>query len=74
VEGACNLLGFLKETGGPASALCRRDGPSLEDLQALGLPVTLLIDRKGYEIGRLLGPAEWNSAEAVALIKAAISE
>jgi hypothetical protein len=43
-------------------------------LQALGLPVTLLIDRRGREIGRLLGPAEWNSTEAIALMKAAIAE
>ncbi|WP_417316778.1 TlpA family protein disulfide reductase [Emcibacter sp.] len=35
----------------------------------LGLPVTLLIDRKGRELGRLVGPAEWNSAEAKALIR-----
>lgn len=37
-------------------------------LGALGLPVTLLLNRKGDEIGRLTGPAEWNSAEAKALI------
>ena len=36
--------------------------------------MTLLIDRKGREIGRLLGPAEWNSAEAIALMKAALAE
>jgi hypothetical protein len=40
----------------------------------LGLPLTVLVDRKGKEIGRLLGPAEWNSAEAIALMKAAIAE
>ena len=37
-------------------------------LGALGLPVTLLLNRKGDEIGRLTGPAEWDSAEAKALI------
>jgi hypothetical protein len=39
-------------------------------LRALGLPVTLLIDREGREIGRLLGPAEWDSEDAVRLIRA----
>jgi thiol-disulfide isomerase/thioredoxin len=66
---------FLKETGADALGLyIDETTTSLTMLQALGLPVTLLIDRKGREIGRLLGPAEWNSAEAVALMKAALSE
>jgi thiol-disulfide isomerase/thioredoxin len=66
---------FLKEIGVDALALYVDDTTkSLDDLQALGLPVTVLIDRKGREIGRLLGPAEWNSAEAIALIRAAITE
>lgn len=29
-----------------------------------GLPATLLIDRDGHEIARLLGPAEWDTADA----------
>jgi thiol-disulfide isomerase/thioredoxin len=66
---------FLKETGADSLGLyVDATTQSLEDLQAFGLPVTLLMDRKGREIGRLLGPAEWNSAEAIALIKAAIAE
>lgn len=66
---------FLKETGADSLGLYVDDTTkSLDDLQAFGLPVTLLIDRKGHEIGRLLGPAEWNSAEAAALIKAALAE
>ena len=66
---------FLKETGADSLGLyVDATTQSLEDLQAFGLPATLLIDRKGREIGRLLGPAEWNSAEAIALMKAAIAE
>ena len=30
---------------------------------AAGLPTTVVIDRAGQEVGRLLGPAEWDSAE-----------
>ena len=33
-----------------------------------GLPVTLLVDRQGREVARLVGPAEWNSTEARAII------
>jgi thiol-disulfide isomerase/thioredoxin len=66
---------FLKETGaGSLGLYVDETTTSLNALQALGLPVTLLIDRKGREIGRLLGPAEWNSREAIALMKAALSE
>jgi thiol-disulfide isomerase/thioredoxin len=41
-------------------------------LKAFGMPTTLLINAEGQEIGRLAGPAEWDSADAIALIKAAI--
>ena len=66
---------FLKETG--AENLKLYVEPSLtilNDLQAIGLPATVLIDRKGNEIGRLLGPADWASPEAMTLIKAALAE
>jgi hypothetical protein len=66
---------FLKETGADSLGLyVDETNTSLNALQALGLPVTLLIDRRGREIGRLLGPAEWNSGEAIALMKAALAE
>ncbi|ANK82288.1 MAG: hypothetical protein TEF_16935 [Rhizobiales bacterium NRL2] len=42
-------------------------------LQAFGLPVTILIGRDGRELGRLVGPAEWDSEEAQALIRAALA-
>jgi len=42
------------------------------ELRAVGLPATLLIDAQGLEIGRLLGPAEWDSEDAKRLIAAAI--
>ena len=34
-----------------------------------GLPVTLILDRRGREIARLIGDAEWDSPEAQALIR-----
>lgn len=40
--------------------------------KAFGLPVSILINREGKEIGRLIGPAEWDSNHAKALITAAI--
>ncbi len=41
-------------------------------LRATGLPTTLLIDKQGREVGRLIGPAEWDSEDAIRLIKAVI--
>jgi thiol-disulfide isomerase/thioredoxin len=41
-------------------------------LRVAGLPATLLIDRQGREIGRLLGPAAWDGEDAKRLIRAAL--
>jgi thiol-disulfide isomerase/thioredoxin len=56
---------FFEETGvtalplhaDPRSALARAAG-------ILGLPVTLVLDREGREVGRLTGGADWNGPEA----------
>ena len=39
------------------------------ELGAPGLPTTIVIDRSGQEVGRVLGPAEWDSEEALALLR-----
>jgi thiol-disulfide isomerase/thioredoxin len=38
-------------------------------LGAPGLPTTVVIDRAGREVGRVLGPAEWDSDAAIALLR-----
>lgn len=40
-------------------------------LRALGMPTTLLIDKDGREVGRLPGPAEWDTPAAKAIIAGA---
>lgn len=40
--------------------------------RALGMPTSVLIDGKGCEIATISGPAEWDSDDAVTLIKAAV--
>jgi hypothetical protein len=40
-------------------------GKAAGQLNAVGLPTTLLIDREGREIGRHEGPAEWDTPEMV---------
>ena len=44
-------------------------GAAQRALSVLGLPTTLLLDREGSEIGRLLGPAEWDGPEMVAFLR-----
>jgi len=39
---------------------------------AYGLPTSVLVDARGQKIGHLVGPAEWASADAVALIRMVI--
>ena len=48
-------------------------GQALRTLSALGLPTTLLIDREGREIGRLIGPAEWDSPETVEFVRCVVA-
>tara|TARA_R100000773_G_scaffold41118_1_gene37488 strand:- start:208 stop:660 length:453 start_codon:yes stop_codon:yes gene_type:complete len=40
----------------------------------VGLPTTILIDRDGFERGRLVGPAEWDSPAVMAQIQTIINE
>lgn len=73
LKGAEASAAFLKETGAEALKLyIEPTGKILSDLKSVGLPTTLLINREGQELGRLLGPADWSSPEAVALIEAAL--
>lgn len=65
---------FLAETGATHLALYTDpSGKLFSKVKAVGMPTTLLLDREGREIGRLVGPADWDSPEAFALIKAAIA-
>jgi thiol-disulfide isomerase/thioredoxin len=38
-------------------------------LSVIGIPATLLIDREGREVGRALGPAEWDAPEVVETVR-----
>ncbi|MAT64020.1 MAG: TlpA-like protein disulfide reductase [Gammaproteobacteria bacterium] len=53
---------FIDESGGAA-----------RDLKVFGLPATLLIGRDGRELGRLVGPAEWDTPEMTAFLETLIA-
>ncbi|MGH6865120.1 MAG: TlpA family protein disulfide reductase [Methyloceanibacter sp.] len=65
---------FLVETGAKDLALYTDpDSKLFATLKAVGMPTTLLLDREGREMGRLVGPADWAALEAKTLVEAAIS-
>ncbi len=41
-------------------------------LGVVGMPTTVLIDREGREIGRMVGPTEWDSPAALALVRSVL--
>lgn len=69
---------FLQETGVDSLGLYRDSSMGVfntikKEGLAFGLPATLLIDEKGCLLGAMNGPAEWDSADAKALIDAAVA-
>ena len=49
-------------------------GKATRTLKVVGLPTTLLIGADGREIGRLVGPAEWDAPEMVSFLRKHIKE
>ena len=74
-KGADASAAFLIENNAATLALYTDPSAAILDaLQAVGMPASVLVDRQGREIGRLLGPADWSGTDALKLIKAAIAE
>ena len=69
-QGWEKIAPFREKLGLRALPLFHDTGSALMfEVKARGLPTTLLIGRDGREVGRLTGPAEWDTDEAVALIR-----
>ena len=68
--GAPAVKRFYEETG--VRSLAIYVDPSMRatsSLHVIGVPTTVLIDRKGREIGRRTGPAQWDGEDALQAIK-----
>jgi len=63
---------FWTDGGFKSLSLYADNADAQHGLGIIGMPTTLLVGRDGREIGRLIGPAEWASPEAKALIEAAL--
>lgn len=69
--GAPAVRRFYDETG--VRSLAIYVDPAMQataSLKIVGVPTTLLVDRKGREIGRHIGPAQWDGMDALQAIKA----
>ncbi len=44
-------------------------GQVMRSARAIGLPTSLIIDREGRELARLVGPAEWDDAATIAYFR-----
>ena len=65
---------FLADTGATRLTLYTDlSGKLFAALKAVGMPTTLMLDRDGKEIARLIGPADWSSAEAKRVVEATIA-
>ena len=76
------VVALSLDRGGPVAVREFYDEPGIEhlavyvdptmraqgDLNTIGLPTTILIDRDGNDRGRIVGPAEWDDAAAVDLV------
>jgi len=71
IDGARKFLDQIK-----VSKLGVFADPSIKlgtELKAIGMPASILIDRESREVGRLVGPAEWDSDDAKRLIRAMLN-
>jgi thiol-disulfide isomerase/thioredoxin len=66
-ENGVTRLAYYADPSGKVMQVLQRSG------ELVGLPTSILVDRDGCEIAVLKGPAEWASADAKALIAAALA-
>ena len=72
--GADVIQKFYAETGVKHLAIrVDTSARAAGDLGAVGLPTTLLLDRQGRELGRLVGPAEWDQPDMIGFLKQVIA-
>lgn len=69
-QGVPAAMEFYKELGLKSLAIYSdKSGKILDLLRAPGLPTTVFINRDGQEIGRKIGPAEWDSPEVLGILR-----
>jgi thiol-disulfide isomerase/thioredoxin len=72
-KGMSAVDGFYREIGVRHLAIYLDARQAASRLNATGVPSTLLIDREGRELGRLVGPAEWDSPDMIAFLRGVVA-
>ncbi len=68
-DGIESSIAFLKENNiSHLKTFLDTDRKIARSIKSNALPTSILINAQGYEVGRLVGPADWNSGDAKALI------
>ncbi len=74
LQGMEKVTGFFEKLGlRNLAALNDKTVKSGRSSGVFGLPASILLNAEGEEVGRLVGPAEWDSPEAKALINHVIA-
>ena len=73
-EGTEAIRGYAKELRLTFSLVLDPKGEINAAYGAIGLPATFLIGRDGRAVARAVGPRDWDSAPAKAIIQALLSE
>lgn len=70
-RGGADAVRAFYEKIGTANLAVYIDRPNASSraLGVVGIPTTLLLDRDGREIGRAIGPVEWDGPETVGLLR-----
>ena len=69
-EGAVKVVPFLKKHGiRNITTLLDQSMRLASALRVSGMPTSFLLDRNGRVVGSLVGIAEWDSKEAIALVR-----
>jgi len=69
-RGAAAVRGFYRRLGLEALGVyVDPSGEAANHLDAPGIPITLLLDRDGHEVGRKIGPADWDSPQMIGILR-----
>jgi thiol-disulfide isomerase/thioredoxin len=67
-------IGYMKQTGYTFPVYLNPDEAAAKIFGITGVPETFIIDKKGILRNKVLGPAEWDSPQAIASFQALIQE
>ncbi len=67
-------LNFMKQTGYTFPVYLNPDESASKYFGITGVPETFIIDKKGVLRTKVLGPAEWDSPQSIALFQSLIQE